>query len=228
MIARFRHTCRDNAGFTLIEIVVATAVGTMIMLMIYSANRAIMFSIKDLTGVAEFHENINLSVRQMERDISCTVINPNNKNIQFKGENQFGQNSNGRLRFVTVNRHSFTMLGDVTSEVHQTDVKEVQYYLKPDPKYPGLFLMMRSEKNLYDTHNEDGSVDAVAPETESLLLENITDLKFEFAADRSFDDRWNETAPPKAVRTTIRMKNYRGKDEVITFVSALHRARQGS
>ncbi|MGL4370669.1 MAG: type II secretion system protein GspJ, partial [Spirochaetota bacterium] len=89
-----------------------------------------------------------------------------------------------------------------------------------------LFFLMHSEKNLYDTRNEDGAAEAVAPETESLMLENVLDMKCEFTADRTWDTKWSDTAPPKAVRTTLKMKNYRGTEETFVFTTILHRARQ--
>ncbi|RPI92205.1 MAG: prepilin-type N-terminal cleavage/methylation domain-containing protein, partial [Spirochaetales bacterium] len=39
------------AGFTLIEVIVATALSSVILLIVYSAHRSIMTSIFDLTGV---------------------------------------------------------------------------------------------------------------------------------------------------------------------------------
>lgn len=220
MIKKLRSTCSDQSGFTLIELIVAVAISSLIMLMIYSAHKTVMSSIRDLAGIAEFHENINLTIRHMDRDISCIIVNPDNKQIKFKGENDKGGTlAGGKLNFVTVNRHSFSVLGDVESESNQTDVKAVRYYLKKDPQYQGLFFLMRSEKNLYDTKTEDGNNDTVAPETESLVLENIVDLKFEFIGDGNWDDKWSNDNPPKAIRTTLILRNYRGKEESFIFIS---------
>jgi hypothetical protein len=207
--------------------VVASAISSVIMLMIYSAHKTIMFSVRDLAGIAEFHENINLSMRHIDRDISCIIVNPDNKQLIFKGQNDTGRGASvGSIDMITINRRSFIALGDIDREAGQTDVKQVRYYLKKDPKFQGLFFMMRSEKNLYDTKTEDGNDDTIAPETESLLLENVVDLKFEFMAETKWDDKWSTTTPPRAVRTTIKLKNYRGQDESFSIVSTLHMAKK--
>ena len=224
-----RRTFADSSGFTLFELLVATAVSSIVMLMIYSAHKTIMFSIRDLAGIAEFHESLNLTFRHLDRDISCIVVNRDNKQLVFKGENAVGSaNSAGSISLVTVNRHSFIALGGIEDEAGQTDVKQVKYFLKKDPQYQGLNFLMRAEKNLYDTKTEDGSSDTVAPETESLLLENVVDISFEFMADTKWDSKWSDTNPPRAIRTTLKIRNYRGKEETFTIVSAVHMVKKSS
>ncbi len=94
-------TLRGWAGFSLIEVIVATAVSSVILLIVYSAHRSIMTSIFDLTGVAEFHENVSLAVQRMDRDISYAYAQKFNERVCFIGENQMGQTANGRLDFIT-------------------------------------------------------------------------------------------------------------------------------
>jgi prepilin-type N-terminal cleavage/methylation domain-containing protein len=225
MIHRIRKTFLNNEGFSLIEIIVAMAIGTIIMIMINTAHRSILRSVRDVTGVAEFHENVNLAIRRMDRDIESMMIRPTNKFLAMKGSNQPAELKRGILSFITVNSHEFVIEGSLGSEVHETDVKSIKYYLRPDKKYPGVNFLMRAEKNLYDTKDDDTSNDPDIPQYESLVLENVVDLQFDFMADTQWENKWDNLNPPKQVKTTIRVKNYRGTEETYTFISLPSSAR---
>ena len=100
------HSCRGSflgrAGFTLIEVIVATALSSVILLIVYSAHRSIMTSIFDLTGVAEFYENASLAIQRIDRDLSYAFSHKFNERVCFIGENQMGSTANGRLDFITM------------------------------------------------------------------------------------------------------------------------------
>ena len=78
---RIKRSLMSSSGFSLIEIIVATAVSSVILLMIYSAHRSIMSAIHDLTGVADFYENVNLTIYRIDRDLSCAYFNKANKRL---------------------------------------------------------------------------------------------------------------------------------------------------
>jgi prepilin-type N-terminal cleavage/methylation domain-containing protein len=61
----------NRNGFTLIEILVAITLSSIIIFMIYAVHTSVIKSIHKLTGVADFYENLNLSIRKIDRDISC-------------------------------------------------------------------------------------------------------------------------------------------------------------
>ena len=225
MIRKIRKAILHNEGFSLIEIIVAMAIGTIIMIMINTAHRSILRSVRDMTGIAEFHENVNLAVRRIDRDIESMMIRPSNKFLAMKGSNEPSDLKRGILSFVTVNPHEFVIEGNVGSEVHETDVKSIKYDLRPDKKYPGVNFLMRAEKNLYDTKDDESSNIPDIPQYESLVLENVVDLQFDFMADTQWDNKWDNLNPPKQVKTTIRVKNYLGVEETFTFISLPSSAR---
>ena len=202
-------------GFTLVEVLVATAVSSVILLMIYSAHRSIMTAIRDLTGVADFYENINLARYRIDRDLSCCFFNKYNKKLCFIGENNYGDFRNGKIDFVTVDHNDFLMSVNVNRELHRSDIHEVGYFLKRDPATQDLYYLMRREDSHYDDDPLHGG-------TESVLLENVKDIKFEFSLLNNWTDKWDSrqfNKFPRAVKTTITMKNYRGNEEQMVIVS---------
>jgi type II secretion system protein J len=209
-----------NDGFSLIEVIVALSISSVLLLMIYSAHHAIIRSVKSVTEIAEFHENINLAIRRIDKDITSIYSSKDNKNLIFSGDNKENPPHHGMISFITINTHDIVVRGDLSSESHETDVKTVGYYLRADPEHSGLFFLMRSEKNLYDVRDEEEGTktDTVTP-NDSIVLENVTDLYFEFFAERQWDRKWQADQPPRAIRTTLKLKDYRGTDTTFVFIS---------
>lgn len=217
---------RSDSGFSLIEIVVALAIGSLIMIMIQTAHKSILTSVRSVTENAQFYETVNLAIRRISRDIECAIYRQDNRFIIFKGENHLSPPKRGQITFVTVNSSEFAASGDLKSEYRETDVKTVQYSLRPDKKFPGLFFLMRADKNLYETREED---DTSAPLTqyETLVLENVTDIDFEFSSGGSdWSAKWDSPGVPWAVRTTLKAKNFRGKEEIFIFTCVPAAARK--
>jgi type II secretion system protein J len=215
---KIKRSLLNSSGFSLIEIIVATAVSSVILLMIYSAHRSIMSAIHDLTGVADFYENINLTIYRIDRDLSCAYFNKTNKNLSFIGENDRGSVSNGKLNFVTIDHEDLLLTIDARKESHKSDIREVGYLLREDKEIQSLYRLVRREELHYDNEPEQGG-------RESILLENVVDIKFEFRLRNNWTDKWDSRKYnrfPSAIRVTLKAKNYRGNEEEFSFVTYLN------
>ena len=202
-------------GFSLIEILVAITISSIIIIMLYAAHSAVIKSIHKLTGVADFYENVNLAIRKIDRDISCLYYNKKNKKLCFIGESNYETPYNGKFNFVTVDHNEFLMLSDIKNPCPKNDVREIGYFLEPMEEVPGLYYLMRREENNYDDQPESGG------ET-NILLENVVDLKFEFKSRFSRDlsnkvDSRETYKIPSLVKTTLIVKDYNEKDEPFIF-----------
>ena len=125
MIAKVRASLLNSSGFSLIEMLIATAVSSTILLMIYSAHKSISFAINELTGIADFYENVNLAINRIDRDISCALFNRNNKKLCFIGESDIDSIGEGKLNFVTVDHKKISILANPAFEYPISDVKEL-------------------------------------------------------------------------------------------------------
>ncbi len=205
-----------NAGFTLIEIMVATALASIILIMAYASYRSIFDSIKRSTGRAEFYENVNLALMKIDQDISNAYYVRANKNITFICENVRG---NSRLDFVTVNHNDFLMAGKRNTPVHMSDVREVGYFLREAKNTADLFHLIKREKvNYWDE-------DPLSGGTEHVLLPNVVSLKFEFHKGNDWADDWDSRQNnmfPRAVKTTLVVKNYQAQEEKFEFVTLIN------
>ena len=208
----------SDSGFSLVEIIFATAISSVVLLMIYSAHRSISFAIQELTGVADFYENLNLTISRIDRDISCSYFKRDNKKLCFIGESGYDTPGEGKLNFVTVDHKAFSILVDSKVEYHLSDIHEVGYFLEEDKEVPGLFLLMRREENHYDDDPEAGG-------EKSIVLENVVDLQFEFKRRRNWTNKWDSREHnkfPKSVKTTLKVRNYRGNEEEFVFISYIN------
>jgi type II secretion system protein J len=224
-----RSLLDDERGFTLIEMVVAMSVSSLILIMAYTAHRSVIASIRHSAGVAGFYESLNLALYRVDKDLTYTFSNRLNPNVQISGENSSGTFSNGKISFVAVDRVASTVSSNPRETFPRSDIKEVGYYLTedktPDPGYEGSYLLMRREKLTYDDTPQTGGASSV-------LLKHVADIKFEFWLRNDWSSHWdskNDKKFPVAVRTTLRMRTYRmsadepGKpaEETFTQVSYL-------
>jgi len=218
MKKRIAEGIRDDRGFSLIEMLVAAAVSSIILIMVYSAHRSIMSATNDLTKVAAFYESVGLAVTMIDRDISCAYVNRSDKDVCFIGENNTGAPYHGKLNFITIDHRGFAITGDPTREVRQGDVHEVGYHVKARRDRPDQYMLMKRDERSYDKEPEEGG-------RESLLLDHVTDVKFEFKLRNTWVDSWDSRRYrkfPEAVRTSLKIKNYRGDDEDFVFVSYIN------
>jgi type II secretion system protein J len=217
-MGRARRQSAGDEGFSLLEVIIATAVSSVILLMVYSAHRSIMAAIYDLTGIADFYENVGLAVQRIDKDISYVFYSRFNNRVQFIGANDTGNRSNGRVQFVSSEYTDQVLLISPKIQCPRSDIREVGYYLRQDREKPGLYRLMRREENHYDDDSETGG-------DESVLLENIVDIKFDFRQQNEWTDKWDSREHrrfPQAVRTTLTVKNYRGVNEDFIFLSYLN------
>ena len=117
-------------GFTLIEILVATAVSSIILLMVYTAHHSIIQSINSLSKTALFYEQVNLALYRMNSDFSCSYFDRYKEKLFFIGNNEYSDKSLGKVDFVSINTAEQLIAGKISESIPTSDVIEIGYYLK--------------------------------------------------------------------------------------------------
>jgi len=207
-----------SAGFTLIEILVASAIASIILMIVYSSYQSIVKSIKSATGHAEFYENVNLALSKIDMDISNAYYTRLNKKITFICEEVSG---NSKIGFVTVNHNSYIFSGNLTKPYPASDIKVVEYSLKKDKRTQGLYTLLENEKS----HYWEDPLLPTGRGTENILLVNVVSLKFAFQRDNDWYENWDSRQTnmlPRAVRTTLIVKNYQEKEEKFECISLVN------
>ena len=213
-----RRTLKNQEGFSLLEIIVAVAIASIILTLTSLSYKTILNAIIDFSGHAEFYENINLALTKIDRDLANTYYNRDNKEICFIGEMV---EENSVLNFVTISHRKFNILGRIDLASPRSDIGEIGYYLKEDPEATEVKLLMKREEKHFDDEPEAGG-------EENLLLENVISLKFQFKSGNDWSNVWdsnNKNRLPEAVKTTLIVKNYNGHEENFIFTSYLNMQR---
>lgn len=206
---------KDNSGFSLLEIIVASAIASIILLLVTTSYRTVINSIKNISGHAELYENVNLAISKIDRDISNAFVNRKRKKVCFIG-NIEGDNS--KLNFVSVNHNEFNIVGSIKKAYPVSDIRETGYFLREDREFPGVSFLIRREEAHYDDDPENGG-------EESILLENVIGLKFEFRQRNDWIEYWDSRQYnrfPRVVKTTLLIKNYQQKEENFVFISYIN------
>jgi type II secretion system protein J len=216
--ANFLGFLKNSTGFTMFEVIVAIAVSSLILIMVYSSHTAITKAVYQVTGIADFYENVNLTLGRIDKDISCAYLNRNNKNIILSGKSNFEYPYNGKLDFVTVDHQELSILSDLKTPYPKSDVKEIGYSLKQDKKIRDLFFLARREKRHFDDEPDSGG-------ESDIILENVVDLKFEFKKGNDWTNNWDSKQNntfPKFIRTTLKIRNYNKQEEEFVLISKIN------
>lgn len=198
-----RSIIKQTDGFTLLEAMVATVISSLIMIMIYTAQKGITQSVKSATKTSNYYESINLAITRLDRDLSCAILNPQNNRMYFYGENQAFPPKKGELHFITINRTSLMMTSNLDTPAPRSDIEEVYYYIDQDKENSEIYNLYRAEKIYYDGEFETKG-------DPQLLLKNVSDIEFEFTARRQYENKWDSRdvkRMPRSVRTTLKVKN---------------------
>ena len=211
---QIRKKIKLSGGFSLIEIMVASVIASLIFLMVATAYRSVIKAIKDLTGYAEFYENVNLALLRIDRDFTNIYRASDNKLVNFIGTLDDGR---GSVNFITVDYSDFMVNGNIRRPCPVSDIREVGYHLVEDGEIPGIYRLVRREQSPYDEDVEHGG-------TKSVILENVLSVRFQYAQGNDYAEIWDsrETRKfPRGVRTILEVKDYRGQTETFELFNAI-------
>ena len=214
-IQQIKKTFRSESGFTLIEVMTATLISSLILIMSYAAYDTIIKTIMNVSGYSEFYENINLALMRIDRDISNIYYRVENPDTVVVAD---GEKDRLQFAFLTAEAKEFNIIGDPTLPNHQSDIIKVGYFLKKDDEIPDLYMLMRRHDIHYDGRPLEGG-------TESIILYNVTDLTFEFRSGNDWTKRWDSRDTkrfPTAVRTTLKVKDYNENEETFILMSFIN------
>jgi len=170
-------TAVKNTGFTLVEVLVATTIGTFIALVAVGALKAITTSAELLNQNINAAAEVRFAARVIARDLINLYRDRNKENTEFIGTaEQSGQVSNSYLLFYTVSRAKARV------DQPETDVYEVEYYLLKDEKKSVLCRRLWPNP---DKENEPGGILTV-------IAEDIDVFQVRYFDGEEWFDEWPE------------------------------------
>jgi hypothetical protein len=180
--------------------------------MVYVTYHSVFRTAGDIAEYSEFYENVNMALNRMDRDIRNAVLLRGKDTITFIGEDQGDRDS---LHFVTTELHELPLAGRPDRPLPLSDVHEVSYFCERDEKHPDICILMRRADLHYDDEPDEGGASHI-------VIKNVVGLNFEYRYGNDWQDEWDSRDAnrfPRAVRTTLTLVDYNGKEEAFTRIS---------
>lgn len=186
--ARMRH------GFTLLEVLAATAIFSVILGALYSAFQSATRLRERAYERIEAGIPNHYALEVLKRDLVCAVAPGGILAATFVGETQ----SQGSARQDILEFH--TASGVIGEDENWGDVQKVSYYLSEpeDSDAAGLELMRAVTRNLLPLTEEEPA--------EQRLLSGVESLMFEYYSVEVWADSWDSAAEGNQAPTAVRVR----------------------
>ena len=205
-----------NRGFTLVEVMIAAAILALIVTILYGAFAGSIKSMEISSEGGDIYRRARIVLNRMTQEISCAYLPNLEKDISdiqyaFIGEDRAEDNlPRDTLSFTTA---ALPLKGP------SRGLKEVGYYLNPDPETEVPALLMREDTTPDDRIDEGG--------TSHLLAEGIWGIDCTYYDERGREwNRWDSTSAifggkfPRSVRISIFFKDER--EELLSLTATAH------
>lgn len=204
-----------NTGFTLVELLLASTLGTFIALVAVGTLRVITASSETVNGNIDAAAEVRFASELIARDLVNLYRDQNFMNMKLVGEAQeIAQGtSTSILTFYTVNR--------IKARVDQpeADVYEVEYYLARDEEQSALFRRLWPYPDPNDEVEPGGVLTAIA--------ENIDVFEVRYFDGSEWSDEWPEemqTVPQLVEVNIVSIPPPRGNPAVASIMVNLVRS----
>lgn len=208
---------RSDKGFTLIEVLVAVGLVSVIMLLIWQTTAQTINAKQRIEKRNEIYHNARVAVDKMVQDVSMAFLlgnlshtgqrqgSPQMKTV-FKGEAE-------SLEFASLAHRR------LYRESRESEGAEIGYKVERDPDNRDLYRLMRRESKWIDGDPEEGG--GWFP-----LAEKVKGLKLEYYDSKKWDwtGSWNTESDtglrlPRAVKIMLAFQNPDNPDEDITVTT---------
>ena len=207
--------CNNHeAGFTLIEVMIAVTILAGMALAMFLATTQILNTKDTVEERDEANHSVSFAMNRMAEDLSSAYIikSMDMLGTKFEGEVAF-KGKEDRLDFVNFNHIRFIQ------GAKESDSEEVGYFLAPDPDDPDLRRLMRRESVVVDKDPETGG--QAFP-----MLNGVKNMRFQYlpSDNDEFKSVWDTTSIeangrlPRAVKIVLEVKLPQ-EEEVRTFTT---------
>jgi general secretion pathway protein J len=209
---------RQDAGFTLMEVLVSIAIVAGMMTMLWGSFSLAVDSKRSVERIEERFHGIRLAMGRMAREISMAYLSKNDQPGKLKPQTTFQGQRNSSVDDLLFSALAHMRLKENAKECDQSLIR---YYAAPDPEDRSVTNLMRRESRRLGVEHpgEDGPA--------YIMLEDIEELHFEYFDEQNneWKETWNTVSAdgqpdrlPSKVRIMLTLKNE--DDKEVTFVTA--------
>lgn len=222
MMARAGHSGRrrrgDEAGFTLVEIMLAVAILTSMITLVWASFSLTAKSKQKAEAISVRYHQLRLAMHRMAREISMAFLSKNEITGTLRPRTMFVGKRNSQVDELTFSSFAHMRL---RADAKESDQTLITYFAAPDPgDRSKTNLMRRATRRLgVEKPGEEGPA--------YVMMEDIVALHFEFfdATANEWRERWNTTSAdgqpdrmPAKIRILLTMRDEKGEE--VTFRTA--------
>lgn len=189
-----------NRGFTLVEMMVALAVGSMVMAVIYSVNAGLLRTYTTQNVVADIQQTVRAGVDFLAQDIMMAGYDPLDK-IGYEAVDEGGGELPSGIIEARSTRIRVTSDNNEDGDIDTTDLEDITYDYDAANK--------RLDQLLYNGDRQT-YIDNVVNLEFTYFDENGDDLIVKYGSDPVPNDNRSEV---RAVRITITVREPAGQDK---------------
>lgn len=178
-----------NKAFTLLEVLISMTILSLVLSMVYT----ILISTLSARDLVEAETNVertaNTLLNVIRRDIQAVFI--------YSLDGSYFRGNKTRIDFISTS-DSFAAPANIKS-----DLCEVSYFLRENPKEPGAYKLMRREDFFIDSNPYDGGYALK-------LYDRIANIQIKYISKKgAIKDRWDSKTNkgvPQAVEVTLALR----------------------
>jgi general secretion pathway protein J len=201
-------TRRSQAGMTLIEVLIALAMVSFMLIMAWSTTSSVAEAQRFFENVQERNHEIRVALSRMARDISSAYISGNeDKSLDNRRTLMVGKETS------PVDELRFSSLGHMSlwANANESEQTLISYHAVRDREEPGKTNLVRRESRRLSNEPWESE-----PAEVDLLLRDVERVAFEYfdPRDNEWQESWDSTGAdaennrlPERVRITVTVKN---------------------
>jgi general secretion pathway protein J len=193
-----RFTPHRSRGFTLLELLIATAIMAGIVTVIYTSFFTASRNVDQAEKMRDASDLVRTLVSKISADVENAYVNPGMAPLTvFYGKKvQPETGSDDALRYDELYLTTKTNWRRPGTE--ETNLWEVGYYFKQKPDGSGYVMMRREKREL------SKDVPALEGGVEYAMTDQVESLRFRYYDGSSWSDEWsNKTVLPKAMEISL-------------------------
>lgn len=223
MTTRKALTKAAQAGFTLIELMVAITIVAMMMTIAWGTTQQTIRAKKHYEKVQERYREVRVAMNKIVRDLSMAYISTNEDQTLMDRRTFFISEPTGDVDSVRFTTFAHQRL---YQDANETDQTIVAYYSGPDPDERRQTNLYRRESRRLANEKWD-----TIPGEADILFAGIEKFELEFwdVQDQEWEDSWNTVSAdgkankvPDRVKIRLTFLDERGKEVTFTTQSRIH------
>lgn len=201
-----KRTEVHERGFTLLEVLIASAIGSVVIFALYMSFSSVLAGRSSLDEQAERSREVARFVYAFTNEVQSAYLSSGNKATIFKGELTNGALPSGQIEFTAIVYPAAGAGGDLAAIRYSIDKSEA-----------GLSSLYKEVWNPYETGREHVKIE---------VIEDVKGFDLSFYSKGSWSAAWDgrlENRTPEAVRAVVRIMDKGAEREVKALARAMIR-----